>query len=61
MKLGTNYPWAKTIQASSNTGPGPFQRVDTYKNLKKNVLGSLKNLLLKNYWPRKAEICMEAF
>jgi hypothetical protein len=34
IKLGTNYPWVKRIQVSSNRGPGPLQRGDNHKNVK---------------------------
>jgi hypothetical protein len=34
IKLGTNYPWVKGIQVSSNKGPGPLQRGDNHKNVK---------------------------
>jgi hypothetical protein len=34
MKLGTNYPWVKGIQVSSNKCPGPLQRGDNHKNVK---------------------------
>jgi hypothetical protein len=44
----------------SNKGSGPFQRGDNLKNLKK-VVGSFKNLILKNYETRKAEFYMKAF
>jgi hypothetical protein len=34
IKLGTNYPWVKGIQVSSNKGPSPLQRGDNHKNVK---------------------------
>jgi hypothetical protein len=34
IKLGTNYPWVKGIQVSSNKGPYPLQRGDNHKNVK---------------------------
>jgi hypothetical protein len=34
IKLGTNYPWVKGIQISSNKGPGPLQSGDNHKNVK---------------------------
>jgi hypothetical protein len=33
VKLGTNYPWMKGIQVSSNKGTGPLQRRDNHKNV----------------------------
>jgi hypothetical protein len=54
IKLGTNYPLVKRIQVCSNKGPGPLQRGDNQRNVKKRV-GSFKNLILKNYEARKAE------
>jgi hypothetical protein len=34
IKLGTNYPWVKGIQVSSNKWPGRFQRGDNHKKVK---------------------------
>jgi hypothetical protein len=34
IKLGTNYPWVRGIQACSIKGPGPLQRGDNFKNVK---------------------------
>jgi hypothetical protein len=60
IKLSTNYSWVKGIQVCSNKGPGPPQRGDNYKKCE-NGVGSFKNFLLKNCWPRKAEIYRKAF
>jgi hypothetical protein len=38
----------KGIKVCSNKGPGPLQRGDNHKNVKKGV-GSFKNLLLQNH------------
>jgi hypothetical protein len=43
-----------------NKGPGPLERGDSCKNVKMGW-ESFKNFLLNNYWPRKAEIFMNAF
>jgi hypothetical protein len=32
IKLGTNHPWKKGIQNSTNKGPGLLQRGDNHKN-----------------------------
>jgi hypothetical protein len=44
IKLYTNYFWMKGIHVCSNKGPDPLQRGDNHKN----VVGSLKSLILKN-------------
>jgi hypothetical protein len=56
IKLGTNYPWVKGIQISSNKGPGPLQRGDNHKN-EKNGMGSSKNFLLQNHWANFNQHC----
>jgi hypothetical protein len=38
IKFGTNYHWVKGIQVSSNKGPGPFQRGNNHKNVKKKKI-----------------------
>jgi hypothetical protein len=43
IKLGTNYPWVKGIEVSSNKGPSPLQRGGN----RKNGMGLFKNLLQK--------------
>jgi hypothetical protein len=34
VKHGTNYPWVKGIEISSNEGPDPLQRGYNHKNVK---------------------------
>jgi hypothetical protein len=43
----------KGIQVCSNKGPGTIQRGDNHKKCK-NVVGSFKKLILKNYEARKS-------
>jgi hypothetical protein len=45
IKLGTNHPWVKGIQNSSNKGPDHLQRGDNHKNAK-NLVRLLKKFLL---------------
>jgi hypothetical protein len=47
----------KGIQVCTNKGPGTIQRGDDHKN----VVGSFKNLILKNYEARKSRILHEKF
>jgi hypothetical protein len=35
IKLGINYLWVKRIQVCSNKGPGPFERGDNHRNVRK--------------------------
>jgi hypothetical protein len=49
IKLGTNYPWVKGIQVSSNKGPSPLQRGDNYE-IVKIVWGHLK-IFSRTIWP----------
>jgi hypothetical protein len=49
----------KRIQVCSNEEPGPLQRGDNHRNVRK--VRSFKNLLLKNYEARKAEFYLKAF
>jgi hypothetical protein len=44
----------KRIQVCSNKGPGPLQRGDNHRNVRKKE-GSFKNFIFKNYEARKAE------
>jgi hypothetical protein len=49
-KLHTNYPWVKGIQLYSNIGPGPVQRGDNHKNVKKMGWGQLR-IFSRTTWP----------
>jgi hypothetical protein len=60
IKLYRNYPLVKRIQVCSNKVPGPLQRGNDHRNVKKRVR-SFKNLVLKNYEARKAKFYMKAF
>jgi hypothetical protein len=55
IKLGTNYPFVKRIQVSSNKGSGPLQRGDNYRNLRKGW-DHLKILLLRTMKPEKLNL-----
>jgi hypothetical protein len=50
----------KRIQVCLNKGPGPLQRVDNHRNVRKGW-GHLEILILKNYEARKAEFDLKAF
>jgi hypothetical protein len=50
----------KGIQVCLNKGPGPLQRGDNHKHVKKSW-GHLKILFLRTMKPEKAEFYMKAF
>jgi hypothetical protein len=52
IKLGANYLLVKRIQVYSNKGPGPLQRGDNHRNVRKGW-GHLKILFLRTMKPEK--------
>jgi hypothetical protein len=60
IKLDTNYPLVKRIQVYSNKGPGPLQRGNNHRNVRKGW-GHLKILLLKTMKREKLNFYMKAF
>jgi hypothetical protein len=52
IKLDTNYPLVKRIQRCSNKGPGPLQRGNNHRNVRKGW-GHLKILFLRTMKPEK--------
>jgi hypothetical protein len=52
IKLSTNYPLVKRIQVCSNKGPGPLQKGDNHRNVRKGW-GHLKLLFLRTMKPEK--------
>jgi hypothetical protein len=52
IKHGTNYPLVKKIQVCSNKGPGPLQRRDNHRNVRKGW-DNFKILFLRTMKPEK--------
>jgi hypothetical protein len=52
IKLGTNYRLVKRIQVCSNKGPGPLQRGDNHRNVRKGW-DHLDILFLRTNKPEK--------